>query len=364
MPPAAFDTFSPLLREGYRALIGRLQSALPGNGLDELHASYGEYAVLDRFLPRPILTLFGYGASEDEVTEDHLDDLSDLVYLPQLFRDFLAIHDDIVDEDLVKFGEPTLPVSYSAVARQPMAELQMTKWGKDLALYYGDLVFGFIGEVIATSSAAPPEQSALSAALSRTLQRNQVGQLRELLLQEQPPESIEPDALIEVYRLKAADYCYALPFELGALVSRRPRDLIDGVRSVLLDIGAASQIIDDLAGACPWLLGDEKDSVGEWTQLRRTLLLVLLARSDKIGDDTRRVLRQSSCTPEQAQGLRDSLADADVIEEALVEIERLTQGARRRLDQQPLGTATRDYISDVLRFRVEDTVDALRSALR
>ena len=104
--------------------------------------------------------------------------------------------------------------------------------------------------------------------------------------------------------------------------------------------------------------------MGEWTQLRRTLLLVLLARSDKIGDDTRRVLRQSSCTPEEAQSLRDALADADVIEGALVEIERLTQGARRRLDLQPLGTATRNYVSEVLRFRVEDTVEALRSALR
>jgi geranylgeranyl diphosphate synthase type II len=364
MPPAAFDTFSPLLREGYRTLIGRLQSALPRDGMDELHNLYGEYAVLDRFLPRPILTLFGYGASEDEVTKEQLKSLGDLVYLPQLFRDFLAIHDDIVDEDLVKFGEPTLPVSYSAVAREPLVKLQMTKWGKDLALYYGDLVFGFIGEVIAASSAAPAEQAALSAALSRTLQRNQIGQLRELLLQEQPPESIDPDALIEIYRLKAADYCYALPFELGALVSRQPSDLIAGVRSVLLDIGAASQIVDDLAGACPWLLGDEKDSVGEWTQLRRTLLLVLLARSDKIGDDTRRVLRQSSCTPDEAQGLRDALAGADVIEGALVEIERLTQGARRRLDLQPLGTATRNYVSEVLRFRVEDTVEALRGALR
>jgi len=241
--------------------------------------------------------------------------------------------------------------------------LQMTKWGKDLALFYGDLVLGFVGEVIATSAPAS-EQAALSAALSRTLQRNQIGQLRELLLQEQPPESIDPDALIEIYRLKAADYCYALPFELGALVSRQPRGLIAGVRSVLLDIGAASQIVDDLAGACPWLLGDEKDSVGEWTQLRRTLLLVLLARSDKIGDDTRRVLRQSSCTSKEAQGLRDALADADVIEEALVEIERLIQGARRRLDLQPLGTATRNYISEVLRFRVEGTVEVLRSALR
>lgn len=73
----------------------------------------------------------------------------------------------------------------------------------------------------------------------RTLQRNQVGQLRELLLQEQPPESVDPPDLIDIYRLKAADYCYVLPFELGALVSRQPRELIDGVRSVLLDIGAA-----------------------------------------------------------------------------------------------------------------------------
>lgn len=192
MPPAAFDTFSPLLRDG---------------------------------------------ADEDDLSTGHLDRLGDLVYLPQLFRDFLAIHDDVVDEDLVKFGEPTLPVSYSTVGCQPAPDLQMTKWGKDLALFYGDLVFGYTGEVIATSAAAPPEQAALSAALSRTLQRNQIGQLRELLLQEQPPESIDPGALIEIYRLKAADYCYAFPFELGALVSRQPRELIDGVRSVLLDVG-------------------------------------------------------------------------------------------------------------------------------
>lgn len=47
-----------------------------------------------------------------------------------------------------------------------------------------------------------------------------------------------------------------------------------------------------------------------------------------------------------------------------MEIERPSQGARQQLDKQGLGSAARNYISEVLRFRVEDTVEVVRGALQ
>lgn len=112
MLTTAFHHLSPRLAARYRALLDRELAGSPE--LASLHRTYIEYALRDRNLPRPVLAYFGYHAVADAVDFTDVDHIGDGLLIPQLLRDVLAIHDDIVDEDLDKFGASPLPVVMSA----------------------------------------------------------------------------------------------------------------------------------------------------------------------------------------------------------------------------------------------------------
>ncbi len=124
----AFAALSPRLTDPYVSLLGRELAGSPE--LAELYRVYVEYALRDRHLARPVLAYFGYHATSATVDFTELPTIGDGLLLAQLLRDFLAIHDDIVDEDLDKFGAPPLPV---ALSTPDGAGTALTKRGKDLA---------------------------------------------------------------------------------------------------------------------------------------------------------------------------------------------------------------------------------------
>lgn len=108
----AFTHLSPQFAERYRALLCNEVADSPE--LDHLHQLYTEYALRDLHLPRPVLAYFGYHALTDSADFTDVERIGDGLLVPQLLRDVLAIRDDIVDEDLEKFGAPPLPVALSA----------------------------------------------------------------------------------------------------------------------------------------------------------------------------------------------------------------------------------------------------------
>ena len=87
----AFAQLSPKLLSRYEALVRRETAESPE--LETLHAEYIPYALRDHFLPRPILAYMGFHATSTTVSFDDVDRIGDALFLPQLVRDFLAIHD-------------------------------------------------------------------------------------------------------------------------------------------------------------------------------------------------------------------------------------------------------------------------------
>lgn len=163
----AFEYLSPVLIDKYETLLAREFERSPE--LASLHAGYSVYAVRDRFLPRPVLAYFGYHAFSDVVDFSDADQIGDGLLLPQLLRDFLAIHDDVVDEDAEKFGEAPLPVMYSPESGNGGGG--PTQVGKDLGLYYGDFVAAVMLRVAASlrpTSVAAEATSLLANTLYET----------------------------------------------------------------------------------------------------------------------------------------------------------------------------------------------------
>ncbi|WP_434582205.1 polyprenyl synthetase family protein [Carbonactinospora thermoautotrophica] len=319
-----FATLSPRLRDRYRNLLADwLGKHLPHGG--QLTEVYLRYALGDEYLPRPLLMLIAYSADRARVGEPELAELGNLVFLPQVMRDLLAIHDDVIDEDIEKFGQPTIPAAFTRLAGGN------AKTGRDLAILWSDLLFSLLDDLIDQADLSPELGHQLSRVVSRALRRTQRGQLRELQFQAFAPAAIGPEDLLAMYADKAAEYCYAAPFELGAVLAGLDPARRHAARAVLEDIGVASQVIDDIAGGCPDMLGHHKDTRGEILNLRRSLLLVRLARTLPANHPLTSVLAA----------------------------DRLARRAAERLDDLRLGPAAREYLHDLLQVRVLDALAPL-----
>jgi geranylgeranyl pyrophosphate synthase len=344
------------LAQGYRDLLDRWTvEHLGGGTLDRAIREYHRYALGDKLLPRPLLMMVGYGACRTRLDGSLAAEIGDLVFLPQVIRDLLAIHDDIVDGDLVKFGQPTLPAAFAALA--PSDDPSWAGFGAHVALYWGDLLYGLVGDLIGQVGLEVRDQ--MWARISALLRRSQRGQLNELMLQREDPIDITADTLLGVYADKAADYCYMTPFDLGAIYGgvddRRRR----AAAQALEFIGVASQIIDDIAGGCPQALDHGRDTLGEILGLRRTLLLCELARALPRDDTLAAVIAGRSATPEQAAHIREAFIASGAVKIAAAHAEKLAERADAAIAEIELAAPATEYLHDLVTVRVRNSLDVV-----
>ncbi|WP_044640475.1 polyprenyl synthetase family protein [Risungbinella massiliensis] len=352
----AFQEWSPVLYTRYQELISRWNTDIDPN----IFGHYQSYAWGDQHLPRPLLTWIGYLSTSTQATRSELDSLGDTVFLSQLLRDLLAIHDDIVDEDRIKFGSPTLPVRLSARTQEikNWRDQSLNKQGKDLSLFFGDSLFSFILQVIMDSNHPETTKWKLLKLVEETNRLTQRGQIQELLLAEIPFTEIRMNHLLEVYRWKAGTYCYAFPFEIGCLVNGSiPIETQKKASTLLTQIGAASQIIDDIAGCFPEVLEQGKDTLGELLHLRRTVLLVDLAHQPHLSRRVQEILKKSECSIQEAWILKKEMKKMGTLQRAVSLSKSLINNAEQQISNFGFSPISTEYLTDLVYKRVTKNIE-------
>lgn len=149
----------------------------------------------------------------------------------ELIHTFTLIHDDIMDEDMVRRGRPTI----AAI------------WGNPIAITAGDGLFALAFRTIARNAQNPGLEPELVLHLldraSETCLALCQGQTMDLLLEEDDAPTEE--GYLEMIRLKTGVLLeYAL--EAGAIIGGAKPAIIAQVRRYGAPVGMAFQIKDDL----------------------------------------------------------------------------------------------------------------------
>lgn len=192
---------------------------------------------------RPFLLACTYSALNEGTTE-FPDDVRQLAIAVECFHKASLVHDDIEDDDDLRYGEPTLHKQY----------------GIPVALNAGDLLVGEGYRWIAAIENRTAELVRIAARNHRTLC---VGQGEELYgtSRNQP---FTAKSIIEIFRRKTAP-AFGVSLLLGAVASGGDRELLDTLQTFSESLGIAYQIRDDL----------EEYKSGEATDLRASILLAL-----------------------------------------------------------------------------------------
>ena len=192
---------------------------------------------------RPYLLACTYSALNDGTT-DLPDEVRRLAIAVECFHKASLIHDDIEDDDNLRYGQPTFHRQH----------------GIPVAINAGDLLVGEGYRWIASVETRTTELLRIAAENHCTLCLGQGEELYGLA----HGTAFTAKEVIEIFRRKTAP-AFGVSLLLGAVAAGADRELLETLRSFSESLGIAYQIRDDL----------EEYKSGEARDLRASLLLAL-----------------------------------------------------------------------------------------
>lgn len=263
----------------------RRYSSLSSAFADERSELYGmmESHALRGKAFRGILAVLGYELFAGATGSRHTEALS-LAAAMELFQSGLLVHDDIMDRDDVRRGQPTMHRLLEKFAREDHekrgsdqhrtdgeADTDFARMGESMGICIGDIYYFIAWEIVSSISAA------LAPLAGKELADVCLAQIRDVrygLLREMP----KLDSIWEVYAHKTARYTIYLPLAAGSLLAGQVKAL-PFIEKLGLDLGVAFQLKDDWLG-----LFGETDQIGKPSgsdirEAKKTPYMVLLYES-------------------------------------------------------------------------------------
>jgi geranylgeranyl pyrophosphate synthase len=172
----------------------------------------------------------------------------------ELLHSALLVHDDIMDGDRLRRGEPTVHARYEAEARKARAA-DPARVGMALGVAAGDLaIFAALAE-IAFLEVGPGLRTGLSQRVGRELALVAAGQLEDVALgadRHWPSRA----AVLAVYTYKTARYTFSLPLACGALLAGASPATVVRLERFGELLGTVFQVLDDDLG----MFGTEEET--------------------------------------------------------------------------------------------------------
>ncbi len=221
---------------------------------------------------RPFLTMLGYNIwGNDKVG---LESILRVQLAQELFQSFALIHDDIMDNALVRRGTPTIE-AYNRLEFASIIENKelRERTALNTSLMAGDMAFAWAQELCMAyclGGVNPEVFQEWSDMVSEVL----IGQNEDSFgLSLRSLADVSEEEIYNMIDLKSGRYTIARPLVMGAVLGGVNRETRDAVFAAGQKLGIAFQLKDDLLG----LYGEEgevgKSTVSDITEGKRTLLV-------------------------------------------------------------------------------------------
>lgn len=190
----------------------------------------------------------------------------------ELLHTALLAHDDIIDRDAVRHGQPTIHSAYNSAYRHVLADTsEREHFSESAALLAGDLLISFAYELLSKASLPEKQRTALVSLFSEGMFEVIGGEL----LDTEAAFVDEPADPLTIYRYKTASYSLISPLLSGAIMSSPAYDhaSLDALRQFATSTGIAYQIKDDLLGVVGESNLTGKSTTSDLREGKRTFLI-------------------------------------------------------------------------------------------
>ena len=208
------------------------------------------------------------------------DDYTDLAIALEVFQTSILIHDDIIDNAVVRRGKETIPVSYinsfDTLENSLEFKNKRSKFADSMAICIADMGFYLAEELIVNGYKNNKNLADILSYYHNVAIMTCHGEMIDVALPFKEEFDLNSSdlekSIMEIYKLKTAWYSVVGPYCLGLTLGGASKRLIKKCEDILINVGIAFQIKDDLLG----IYGDEnllgKSTNSDIEEYKQTLL--------------------------------------------------------------------------------------------
>lgn len=237
----------------------------------------------------------------------------------ELLHNFTLVHDDIMDNDTMRRGVPTVHVL----------------WGTPTAILAGDLLFAEAFQAILRSKLDDRRARAAASVLAEATVKLSIGQFQDMSFEER--DEITEVEYLEMISGKTAALFQACA-EIGAIVGGGGEDRVAKLGAYGWNLGMAFQIFDDYLG----ITSNEEElgkPVGNDLREGKKTLIVIRGMQTRSRDIIKSLLGNKNATQAQLASLITSLEEDGVLgyvrEKALGYVEEAKRALSYLPDSEP-----------------------------
>ncbi len=238
-----------------------------------------------------------------------------------MMHNFLLVHDDIQDQDVMRRGRESVWV----------------RFGRDHGINIGDYMFAQTYELVQRSrekGVEDPMVLSLVDLVTQTVERTGEGQALDLEARRR--RDMGRDDYMGIVTMKTGFYL-AAPLVGGAILAGAPREALDILRSLGDKIGPIFQMADDIIDLTEGKGRGERGS--DIKEGKRSFLVVHTAQqcSSTEREEMYRILDtpRGETTPEEVKWVMDLFETYDAVEAAREQGQRLLEEARTLVNRLP-----------------------------
>jgi geranylgeranyl diphosphate synthase type II len=265
----------------------------------------------------------------------------------ELLHTALLVHDDVIDRDFARRGQPNISGTYRDRALANGATgADAEHRGMSAAIVAGDLALFFSYRLVDRSGITGLMRSRLLALMDEALFASAAGELLDLdysgALTIPSVENI-----LDMERFKTAVYSFEGPLKAGAVMAGASEEIVDAVGAFGREVGTAYQIVDDLLG----VFGDEtqtgKSTTSDLREGKRTVLVAHAAETE-LWQKIAPLLGSPTLSDLEAGSLRAMLEQSGARDFAEKLLDEHVRRARAVLDLQAIPPGLRAELEPVI----------------
>jgi geranylgeranyl diphosphate synthase type I len=269
----------------------------------------------------------------------------------ELVHTALLMHDDMMDQDDVRRGQPTT---------QKFFENGDAHYGESMAVDIGDAVLEIGQELLLSSDFEDGLVRKATLKMLRGITDTAWGQAYDISL-EKMVDQWEEDDVIVLHKAKTAIYTYENPLFIGAILAGLGKEVLDILHDYSMDGGVAFQLQDDILG----VYGEpEKTGKSANSDLLQGKVTLLILKTLKDGtpeqiDDLKRVWGKRRAEATDIEKAKQAIRDCGSLEYSRNisrDYARKAAATAEKLRDLKLNSEAIDFIQGIAEYMVNREV--------
>jgi len=251
--------------------------------------------------------------------------LKKLALVFEVIHSSLLIHDDIMDNDSLRRGQPTIHVFFNQRYEKFLKE-KNDNLGKSIALSLGDIGFFIAFDILSSININPTIKNFLAQELIKT----GLAQIDDVFFSQ---TKIEPeiDDILAIYKGKTSRYTFVLPILTILKIKNIDLQKQKIVEEILEDLGIIFQISDDLIGIFSEESGKDKGS--DIREDKKTIIRYLLFKDKKTPTNIKKIFGKDKISEDEIENLKSFINQYDIKKEIENIIEEIKNKVQNKMEK-------------------------------